>query len=47
MASHPQIRGETALSRLQQRVSQGDVKSLVVQPEEQIEVCQGLDVDRK
>ena len=35
MASHPQVRGETALSRLQQRVSQGDVKSLVVQPEEQ------------
>ena len=35
IAGHPQIRGETALSRLQQRVSQGDVKSLVVQPEEQ------------
>ena len=32
VGSHPQIRGETALSRLQQRVSQGDVQSLVVQP---------------
>ena len=32
---HPQVRGETALARLQSRVSQGDVQNLVVQPEEQ------------